>query len=1045
MFSKLQELRDIHDDDLENKHVVYHDNIHKYAVFNNIQEVTNYIDEGNIHLHEVTFGHYHQKLKFDIDAKIHELQEINNDNIDFPECITSEGVSKTVKYVVYKVIEKVFEVFTELYYEFDFFLSLDDILLTSSCGKDKKSYHIIINNFSVANNQEAKYFAEKVIERLPKECIKFIDNSVYKSTQNFRLFGCAKSGETPRIKQKSKFSDVLQISTDFTFEDTLIQKTNNTQLLPKLLKPVVEVIKNDMDEFDDKFVKETIKKQKYLDNFTLRNKYKNSYYFNRVKPSYCNICKEIHHNDNSLILHLNKTPQAMYINEQCRQNSSKNMLLVDKLTYDTMTNSQKIKDLLSKTYNPITTEFDKVTDKYSYSEDHMHSYDLKPTQCVSAQMKLGKTKALRNYLDTHFKGNKNIIFITFRKTFSASVLKTFSEFKMYDTFKGTISARETPKVIVQVESLHRIEASDVAPDLIILDEVESIFDQFNSGLHKFFVKTCSIFQYLLSYSKNVICMDANLSDRTYNILRTMRPQHPISLHENTFKKAANDRYFITYSINDWLGNVIRDLDNNKKIVIPINSLTDAKMLHKIITSRYPHKSIRLYSSETPQSEKKLHFSDVDKYWSVDVLIYTPTCSAGVSFEKKHFDSLHAYFTDSSCNVEASRQMLGRVRNLNSGKHNILFVKSGLHGYVPTTISEIEKEITNRRSCLFTEMSSVNIPFEYDDKGEIIFYKSKYYYMFLHNLQFNNLSKAFYVNRFIHQIINSGATVSELTVKEKYVEVAKLLLEEKNTMKSEIVEEKNQAIAESPDISTAECDKISEKISFGEATQEDVHAMQKFKLRQFYGWINTMTAEFINKYSDEKVKKLFINLKDICRGESYLHSLEQIKETEQMKHQLMYTAKKYTSAEMAEIPDIQIDKVGYTYNSHNLIYQILNLMGFNTIFNPEKLLTGTLMTNIMRNKDEIDFISDDIKLEFRCSTIKVAPLITKFGKDNEQQIMKKFITNFNNVLEKQYGFKFVIVEFQIDIIPSQSKLFDIGEETLGQLPFISCNFYNNRGT
>ena len=53
--------------------------------------------------------------------------------------------------------------------------------------------------------------------------------------------------------------------------------------------------------------------------------------------------------------------------------------------------------------------------------------------------------------------------------------------------------------------------------------------------------------------------------------------------------------------------------------------------------------IRLYSSETNKETKKLHFSDVNKYLTYDCLIYTPTLSAGISYEIEHYDYLFGYF------------------------------------------------------------------------------------------------------------------------------------------------------------------------------------------------------------------------------------------------------------------------------------------------------------------------------------------------------------------------------------------------------------------
>ena len=80
-------------------------------------------------------------------------------------------------------------------------------------------------------------------------------------------------------------------------------------------------------------------------------------------------------------------------------------------------------------------------------------------------------------------------------------------------------------------------------DLLILDEVESIFEQFNSGLHKKFNVNFAIFKWMISTAKYVICMDANISDRTYNTLKNLRPNHSIFFHWNTFKRAANDKYY----------------------------------------------------------------------------------------------------------------------------------------------------------------------------------------------------------------------------------------------------------------------------------------------------------------------------------------------------------------------------------------------------------------------------------------------------------------------------------------------------------------------
>src|SRR3984893_8149172 len=267
-----------------------------------------------------------------------------------------------------------------------------------------------------------------------------------------------------------------------------------------------------------------------------------------------------------------------------------------------------------------------------YNKPSMKNYKLSETLLVRAQMGMGKTRALRNYIDRHFSGNGKIIrFVTFRQTFSHSLQAVFPEFVSYKDIKGEIDARH-PHTIVQVESLHRISVTDEPIDLLIIDESESILSQFSSGLHKHFSSSFATFKWMMNTAKHVVCMDANLGDCTYNTVQRMRPSPPI-LHWNKYSHAKDDKFHFTTNIGVWIGHLQNALYNGQKIVVPVNSLKDGKFIEEMIKELFNDKKVRLYSSETFPSEKKEHFSHVDHYWSdLDVLIYTPTVSAGVSFE-----------------------------------------------------------------------------------------------------------------------------------------------------------------------------------------------------------------------------------------------------------------------------------------------------------------------------------------------------------------------------------------------------------------------------
>jgi hypothetical protein len=188
-------------------------------------------------------------------------------------------------------------------------------------------------------------------------------------------------------------------------------------------------------------------------------------------------------------------------------------------------------------------------------------------------------------------------------------------------------------------------------------------------------------------------MDALVSDRTFNILNRLRPDPQIFYHNNTYRNASDDHYNITHSYDAWLLELLNAIKEGHRIAMPISSLKIANETKAIIQEKYPELRIKLYSSETSIAEKKEHFANVKLYWSqYDVILYTPTISAGVSFEEKHFTKIFAYFTDKSCPVETCIQMLGRVRDVASKSYYICLAATGNN--LPCTIESIKHSLQN---------------------------------------------------------------------------------------------------------------------------------------------------------------------------------------------------------------------------------------------------------------------------------------------------------------------------------------------------------------
>jgi hypothetical protein len=73
---------------------------------------------------------------------------------------------------------------------------------------------------------------------------------------------------------------------------------------------------------------------------------------------------------------------------------------------------------------------------------------------------------------------------------------------------------------------------------------------------------------------------------------------------------------------------------------------------------------KMHGTQSMALLKHTDFKDVNTAWKdADVLIYTGTLTAGVSFELEHFDVLIGIYTKKTSSPLAFTQGLHRVRNL----------------------------------------------------------------------------------------------------------------------------------------------------------------------------------------------------------------------------------------------------------------------------------------------------------------------------------------------------------------------------------------------
>jgi hypothetical protein len=226
-------------------------------------------------------------------------------------------------------------------------IDINNFLVFSSHGEHKYSYHIIINNYIHKNNKEAKAFAYFIINKLPIQYQMYVDKSVYKSKQQFRIVRSQKvnSGRPKILLYKWKFFDkeiFINKNTENDFENyifelngSLISNWNKNDIY---IRPYVIEINNNIPISN---ITEEIGKLAYSllievsgvtedhPNFPYRyvKCINNIIIIKRIRPSRCRLCDRIHEAENPFLKVINNNVYFC-----CRRND--NMYHLGEIIYE---------------------------------------------------------------------------------------------------------------------------------------------------------------------------------------------------------------------------------------------------------------------------------------------------------------------------------------------------------------------------------------------------------------------------------------------------------------------------------------------------------------------------------------------------------------------------------------------------------------------------------------------------------------------------------------------------------------------------------------
>jgi len=277
--------------------------------------------------------------------------------------------------------------------------------------------------------------------------------------------------------------------------------------------------------------------------------------------------------------------------------------------------------------------------------------------------------------------------------------------------------KQCRRVVCSIQSLCKLD--NTAFDYIFIDEFESVLNAYYA--HQTF-KHQSI-QSLFHTMTNIVCisgkilaLDADISQDKLELIQTILGQPKTELYKNNQLSFRGVEFEIHQcEMEDYLLMLIEEQLNNIKLVIPCasrkkamlvlyvlgNTMSENEELKKTsekyatLVKEYYDKikhrvilyidrdGVKLYKTNGIFHDYTVYENDevyvnLDAFiqrHQVDVFIYTPTITTGLSINDSYFDKSYAIASQMSVNYKEFIQMLMRTRKLNENQSNILIHSS----------------------------------------------------------------------------------------------------------------------------------------------------------------------------------------------------------------------------------------------------------------------------------------------------------------------------------------------------------------------------------
>jgi hypothetical protein len=570
---------------------------------------------------------------------------------------------------------------------------------------------------------------------------------------------------------------------------------------------------------------------------------------------------------------------------------------------------------------------------FEYSTETILPYKFESTYdtyCLRACMGIGKTKGLNELFNNGI--YKKIVIISFRKTLDREYVNNFKDFELYldiNENENIYDLEKHNKIVIQIDSIHKLFGKC---DLLVLDEYT--YSCFH--LVEFTKERKQCYDTLKEYvqkTKHIIVLDAYLNG--YYLKWFKELGRKIYFVKNNYKKHI-DKEIINYSnnIGPFIEAIIKYLKDNKKIVLCTNKRSFLEKIEDIVKNTIKNKEYKFINCDNSDD---IDLNNWDKY---DIVGYTPTIVAGISFEKRHFDACFGYFINSTSCAELSVQQLFRVRDLKENKFHICVETNGKKDF-PTDRDSVRKYILERNSKLNDGIN--NLTLSHVDRDII---EDDYFTMFLNIQLLTFQSKNDYESKLLNLLKIQGVEKIK-NIECNDIESKKYRKEIKELTK--INKQKNyERMYELPKIQFDEYEDLKKN---NRKTKDEKLQIMYYNLSTNFCCDN-LTPDLISKY--EKYVKVYNIIK-------YMYNIK-----DDINNNLCEKINDYESKLKEDCDNTKKLHCNDKYYKVAHLHKILNILGFESMFDKSEIIINKsdIIKHIKKYGHRLDllFITKENKWE-----------------------------------------------------------------------------------